>query len=133
MNRSTLSAWNCVTYPVSSIWKKKANKHEFDSYRGIFRVTIFRSILDGLIYNDEVLNIDKNLTDSNVGARKLRNIRDNIFVMNAVFNSIQKKPEDALDCQVYDVEKCFDALWLHEVVNCLYGQNTERIITQSKH
>ena len=105
---------------ISSIWKKKASRQEFDSYRGIFRVTIFRSILDSLIYNDEYSNIDKNLTDSNVGARKLRNIRDNIFVMNAVFNSIRKKPEEALDCQVYDVEKCFDALWLHEVVNCLY-------------
>ena len=114
---------------ISSIWKKKANIHDFDSYRGIFRVTIFRSILDSLIYNDEVLKIDKNLTDSKVGARKLRNIRDNIFVMNAIFNSIQKKPEDALDCQVYDVEKCFDALWLHEVVNCLYeaGLNNDKL------
>ena len=25
-----------------------------------------------------------------------------------------------LDVQVHDLEKCFDALWLHEVINCLY-------------
>ena len=79
-----------------------------------------RSILDTLIYNDEYDNIDLNLTDSNVGARKQRNIRDNIFVMNAVFNSMSTEPEEALDCQVFDIEKCFDALWLHEVINCLY-------------
>ena len=114
---------------ISSIWKKKGSRNEFDSYRGIFRVTVFRSILDSLIYNDEYKNIDKNLTDSNVGARKMRNIRDNIFVMNAVLNSNRKTPKQALDCQVYDVEKCFDALWLHEVVNCLFesGLNNDKL------
>ena len=52
---------------ISSIWKKKASRSDFDSYRGIFRVTIFRGILDRLIYNDEYNNIDANLTDCNVG------------------------------------------------------------------
>ena len=105
---------------ISSIWKKKGNKNNFNSYRGIFRVTIFRSILDKLIYNDEYNNIDKNLTDANVGARKKRNIRDNIFVLNAITNSKKKEKAEALDLQVYDIEKCFDALWLHEVINCLF-------------
>ena len=76
--------------------------------------------MDKLIYNDEYDKIDKNLSDCNVGARKKRNIRDNIFVINAIINSLKKKPQEALDFQVYDVEKCFDALWLHEVINCLY-------------
>ena len=71
----------------SSIWKMKGPRHKFSSYRGIFRVSIFRAILDRLIYNDEYHNIDKNLTDSNVGARTNRNIRDNIFVLNAIWNS----------------------------------------------
>ena len=33
---------------------------------------------------------------------------------------MSKENGEALDCQVFDVEKCFDALWLHEVINCLY-------------
>ena len=37
---------------ISSIWKKKLSRNDFDGYRGIFRVTIFRSILDSLIYNN---------------------------------------------------------------------------------
>ena len=72
---------------ISSIWKRKNARDDFESYRGIFRVTIFRTILDRLIYNDEIGNIDSNLTDCNVGARKHRNIRDNIFVMNAILVS----------------------------------------------
>ena len=86
----------------------------------IFRVTILRSILDRLIYNDEYKNIDKNLTDANVGARKGRNIRDNIFVFGAVANSVVNRKEEAIDIQVMDVEKCFDSLWLHECINDLF-------------
>ena len=105
---------------ISSIWKRKLSRSDFDAYRGIFRVTVFRSIMDSLIYNDEYKTIDSNLSDCNVGGRKHRNIRDNIFVINAIINSINKGTEDPIDVQVYDVEKCFDSLWLHEVVNCLF-------------
>ena len=114
---------------ISSIWKGKSPRNDFDSYRGIFRVTIFRSILDRLIYNDEYETLDTNLTDCNVGARKERNIRDNIFVINAIMNSIRKNSEEAIDCQVYDIEKCFDNLWLEEVINCLYeaGLNNDKL------
>ena len=65
---------NHQTYPrclelcnISSIWKSKGPKSSFESYRGIFRVTIFRTILDKLIYNDEYEKLDKNLTEANVG------------------------------------------------------------------
>ena len=114
---------------ITSIWKMKGPRNEFSSYRGIFRVSIFRSILDKLIYNDEYSNIDKNLTDSNVGARKMRNIRDNIFVLNAILNSQKHKSNEPLDVQVFDVEQCFDALWLQEVINCLYtaGLNNDKL------
>ena len=49
--------------------------------------------------------------------------------MNAIFNSMSKENAEGLDCQVYDIEKCFDALWLHEVVNCLYeaGFNNDKL------
>ena len=104
---------------ISSIWKKKKSRNNFDNYRGIFRVSVFRSILEKLIYNDEYFNIDKNLSDSNVGARKGRNIRDNLFVVNAVVSGIKGK-EDAVDLQLFDVEKCFDSLWVEECINDIY-------------
>ena len=106
---------------ISSIWKRKGARDSFENYRGIFRVTILRSILDRLIYNDEYSKIDENISDSNVGARKGRNIRDNIFVLNAVLNSAIDSNEE-IDIQVYDVEKCFDALWLQGCINDLYDK-----------
>ena len=48
------------------------------------------------------------------------NIRDSIFVIIAIMNSIKNNKERAVDFQVYDVEKWFDTLWLHEVINCLF-------------
>ena len=73
--------------------------------------------MDRLIYNDEYEKIDVQLTDSNVGARRNRNIRDNIFVLNAITNSVVNGKEDPVDIQLFDVEKCFDALWLEECIN----------------
>ena len=105
---------------ITSVWKRKGSRNDYSNYRGIFRVTIFRSILDRLIYNDEYTNIDSNLSDSNVGARKGRNIRDNIFVVNAVINSCTKRNEEPVDAQLFDVEKCFDALWVQECINDIY-------------
>ena len=57
---------------VTSIFKNKGHKSEFTNYRGIFRVVVFRGILERLIYHDEYQNIDENLSDANVGARKRR-------------------------------------------------------------
>ena len=65
---------------------------------------MFRNILVRIIFNDEYENIDKNLTDSNVGGRKGRGIRDNLFVINAIINSMKNGGEDACDIQMFDVE-----------------------------
>ena len=65
---------------ITSLFKNKGSRKDLNQYRGIFRVTIFRNILDRLIFNDEYDTIETNLTDSNVGGRRGQNIRDNIFV-----------------------------------------------------
>ena len=76
---------------ISSIFKKgKKGKNDLNNYRGIFRVNIFRSILDRLIFNDYYGKIDDYLSDCNVGGRRGRNIRDNLFVFNAITNNVTK-------------------------------------------
>ena len=55
---------------ITNLFKNKGSRKDFNQYRGIFRVTVFRNILDRLIFNDEYNTIDKILTDSNVGGRK---------------------------------------------------------------
>ena len=43
-----------------------------------------------------------------------------IFVLNVIFNSNKNRHEEAVDIQIYDVEQCFDSLWLEEVITSLY-------------
>ena len=105
---------------ITSLYKHKGSRKDFMQYRGVFRVSLFRSILDRLMYNDLYSVIDGNITDGNVGARKYRNIRDNIFVLGAVINSVINGTEEPVQVQVVDVEKCFDKLWLQSTTNALF-------------
>ena len=117
-------------YDISSIYKQKGRRNTFESYRGIFRVPIFRAILEKLIYNDEYDGIDENLSDSNVGARRNRNIRDNIFILNAITNSVVNGGEDPVDVQLFDIDKCFDSLWVEECINDIFeaGLDNDKLV-----
>ena len=68
----------------------------------------------------KIPKLTKILSDCNVGDRKERSVRNNIFVLNAIVNSIIKGTKEPHDVQVYNVEKCFDALWLKECINAIY-------------
>ena len=105
---------------ITSIYKHKGSHKDMNNYRGVFRVSVLRSILDRLIYNDSYHTLDENITDQNVGARKHRNIRDNIFVLGAYTNSVINGSEDPIQIQVGDVDKCFDKLWLQKTTNGLF-------------
>ena len=63
--------------------------------------------------------IDSCMSDSNVGGRRNRNIRDNLFVIYAAINDAIKNKKD-IDIQFYDLAKCFDAMWAEETMNDIY-------------
>ena len=83
-----------------------------------------------IVYNDEYETIGRNLTNCNVGSRKQRNIRDNLFVINAITNSSKQNKNEATDINVFDVIKCFDSLWLSECINNLYesGLRNDKLV-----
>ena len=105
---------------ITSIFKNKGSRHVLENDRGIFIQTTFKKILDKLIYEDVFKHIDINMSDSNIGGRKQRNIRDHLFVLYAVINSVLKGGEQCIDIQVYDIKKAFDALWMTDCFNDLY-------------
>ena len=89
--------------------------------RGIFIVSIFRGILMKLIYNEKYKIIDSNMSDSNVGARRNKNIRNHIFVVNGIINDVlSSKKNKPIDIQIKDYKQCFDSMWLEETLNDLY-------------
>ena len=51
--------------------------------------------------------IDENIY---IGARKGRNIRDRLFVINAILHEVSKDTSKNIDLEIYDVRKCFDKM-----------------------
>ena len=74
-----------------------------------------------LIYNTKYDIIDKSMSCSQVGARKGKNIRNHIWVLNSIMHDVlSSNKKNPIDLQVLDFQQCFDALWLEECLNDLF-------------
>ena len=105
---------------ISSIWKRSGSRRDLDNDRGIFVLGVLRRILDKLLYNDLYPEIESNMSNSNIGAMKNKNIRDHLFVVYGIINSVVRGESPCVDIQIFDLKKCFDGLWLEDVMNDLY-------------
>ena len=47
-------------------------------------------------------------------------MREHLFVINAIINSVKRGPEDPVDIGVFDVNKCFDSLWVEDCINDMF-------------
>ena len=87
---------------ITSIFKQKGSVLDLNMYRGIFNVSKVRSLIDKLMLNDHYDDIEEQMSDSNVGARKRRNIRDNLFVVYSVIKDTLAKEENC-EIVMYDI------------------------------
>ena len=110
---------------ITTVYKNKGSRFDMNNDRGIFILTVFKKILDKLIFFDNIEDIDGNMSDSNIGARRNRNIKNHLFIIYGVINSVIKGKEECIDIQIYDLEKAFDALWLTECLNDLFDTLSE--------
>ena len=69
---------------VSTIYKGKGEKSDLNNDRGIFIVSVFRSLLMKLIYLDIYETIDSSMSDSQIGSKQNTNIRNHIWVLNSI-------------------------------------------------
>ena len=58
--------------------------------RGIFILTLFKKVLDKLIYIDNFKDIDARMSDSNIGARRNRNIKNHLFIIYGIITQLSK-------------------------------------------
>ena len=65
------------------------------------------------------------MSSSNIGARKQRNIRDHLFVINAILHDMKEDKKKSIDLEIYDVKKCFDKMWSSETSNDIYDAGTK--------
>ena len=105
---------------ITSFYKNKGARSLLQNERGVFNVVKLRSLLDKLIYTDTYKIIESNMSPSNVGGRKGRNIRDHLFVIYGVINDVKNGDAEGIDIQGYDIHKCFDEMNYEETHNDLW-------------
>ena len=69
---------------------KSGSRLEPENERGIFRTEVVRAILMRLIYNTKYTIIDSNMSDCQMGARKGKGCRSNIWIINGIIHEALK-------------------------------------------
>ena len=110
---------------ISTIYKNKGSRQDLNNDCGIFGLSVLRNIIDKLIYEDKYSDIDKYMSDSNIGARQDRNIRNHLFIIYGIINSVLQGEDSCVDLQIYDLIQAFDALWLDDCMNNIYDAASE--------
>ena len=111
----------CLRTAQVTILHKKNCRMDLNNWRGIFVCSILRNILMKLIYGRTYEKVDGSMTDSQVGARKKKSVRNHLFIINSiisdVMSSVKKEP---IDLSVMDYKQMFDAEELSVCLNALY-------------
>ena len=55
-----------------------------------------------------------------IGARKGKNVKNHLFIVYGIINSILKEEKSFIDIQIYDIVKAFDTLWLEDSMNDMF-------------
>ena len=110
---------------------KKGPKIELKNERGIFRVSVVRSILMGLMYGSKYSKIDSKISDCQMGGRKRKGCKNNIFILNGIIHDVQKsKKMKPVVLQFYDYSQMFDSINLKEAISDIYdtGMDDDNLV-----
>ena len=88
--------------------------------RGIFIINTIKSIFMKMIWSDVYKILDNNISDSNVGGSRNKNIHNHVFIINGIINEVINGKAEAIDIEIIDYRQCFDSMWLCESINDLY-------------
>ena len=105
---------------------KKGSRIEPCNERGIFRVPIVRAIMMGLIYDMKYDKIDSNMSDCQMGGRRNKGCKNNIFIINGIINDVlQSKKKKAIVLQIYDYAQMFDSISLEQALSDIYDAGVD--------
>ena len=101
---------------ITTLKKKKGSFKKLKNYRGIFLVPILSIIFEKLLKNriDELLQ--QNISKFQNGGMKGV---DRLFILRATVNHAKYLNKELL-ITFYDIEKCYDSLWLEDCTNSLW-------------
>ena len=89
----------------------KKNLRDISNHRGIFLIHKYRSLIMKMLLDDNYNTLDNYMSDSQVGGRKDRGIRDHLFIINGIIHEHFKSKTNPISIQIMDYSCCFDSLW----------------------
>ena len=105
---------------------KSGSKFELKNERGIFKLSVLRIILLRLIYNRKYHIIDKNMSESNIGARKGKGCRNHIWIINGINQEVNSSKKHAqLVVQSYDYTQMYDSMSLNITMSDLFDYGVQ--------
>ena len=117
------SDWNKIW--IWTLKQKKGTFRKLDNYRGIFLVPILSIIFEKLLKNKISDTLLQNISKFQNGGMKGKGLCvANLFILRGIINHADYLGKE-LWLTFYDVEKCFDSLWLEDCINCLWDPDVK--------
>ena len=87
-----------------------------------------------MIYNTKYDIINRNMSDCQMGARKAKGCRNNIFVINAIIHDVMKGRKKAVNLQIYDYAQMFDSIDLQQAISDIFdaGVDDDNLVLLNK-
>ena len=105
---------------------KKGSQLLLKNERGIFRVMVLRFILMRLIYNQKYPEIDSKMSDCQMGGRKKKGCKNNLFIINGIIHEVLKsKKMKPVMLQFYDYKQMFDSINLEEAISDIFDTGVD--------
>ena len=101
-----------------NVKEKKGTSKKLDNYRSIFIVPILSIIFEKLLKNRLSNTLQENISKSQNGGMKGKGVLDNLFIIRGIINHAKYLGKE-LWLTFYDIEKCFDSVWLEDCINSL--------------
>ena len=116
------SQWDDIL--ITTMFKKKDSWKNLDNYRGIFIVTILQLIYEEVLKNRISSVLQKNMSKFQNGGVKGKSVTDNLFILKGIIDH-SKYLGKGVFITFYDIEKCFDSLWLQDCINALWDNGVQ--------
>ena len=87
--------------------------------------TILSVIFEKLLKNRISDTLQQNISKFQNGGMKGKGVVDNLFILRGIINHANYLGKE-LWLTFYDIEKCFDSLWLEDCINSFVGSKCQR-------
>ena len=105
---------------ISALYKGSGSKQSLENQRGIIIGLVFNNIIMDMMYNDYYKTVDNEMSDSNLGSRRNKNVRNHTWVIHGIMNEALRTKNGEVDLLIQDFRQCFDSLSVDTVINHLY-------------